>query len=465
MSDLSIGGLATGIDSKTLISQLMYLEREPERVLLRKRTTIQSKLDEFGKINLAMTTFKGVVDAMNSSSEFTAKSSSVGDSTILSASASSTALVGSHTIQVTTLAKSQQQVSNQGFSDSTALNFGTGSITLTDTTGSGGTKTVNIDSTNNSLTGIASAINSSGLNVVASVINTGDPAGPYKLQIAGKDANTYSVSAALAGGTNNTLTFTETIAAAKASFKVDGINITKDSNTITDVIEGVTFTLLKDGGATTTLAVNNDTAALTKKVNDFVNAYNEAMALLNKQSDFNSSTKKAGVLSGDATVRTLKTQLQSMISRPVSGATGIYSTLSQIGVRTDRQTGKLTVDSEDLSDALSDNFDSVVELFTRNSGVSGLDLDKYGVAEQFTKKLEEFTHSYIGPNSDGNGLIATRVYGLNKAVDDINDQVDAMESRMEQKEDNLKKQYAALESLVSSLTNQGNSMIAMLNKL
>jgi len=464
MADLSVGGLATGIDTKSLIAQLMYLEREPERILFRKKTTMQSQIDEYNKINASLAAFKSAMDGMNSSSEFIAKSVSVGDSTILSASASSSAMVGSHSITVTTLAKSQQQVSNQGFTDSTALNFGTGTITITDTTGTGGVKNVTIDSTNNSLTSIASAINSSGANVIASVINDGSGT-PYRLQIAGTDTNTYTVTAALAGGVNNTLTFAQKIAGTPASFTVDGVAITKTSNTVTDVIPGVSFTLLKDGGVSTTLAVNNDTAAVTGKITNLVNQYNDAMELLNRQSNYNASTKKGGVLSGDATVRTLKTQLQSIISGAVAGATGAYSTLSQIGVKTDSKTGKLTIDSTILSSALSTNFADVAELLTRNAGTSGLEINQYGVAEQLRQKLDQFTRSYIGPSSATNGIISTRIYGLNKSMGNIDDQIESMEVRMSQKESNLKKQYSAMESLVSSLTSQGNSMIAMLNRM
>jgi len=538
MAGIVFGGLATGIDTKTLIEQLMYLERTPERILTTKKQSIQKQVDVFTQISGALTSLKSLVAGMNTASSFRGMKVSVGDSTAAAATASSSALPGSHSVSVTGLARFQRQVSDQGYASSTDLNFNTGSIVIR-----GGKEpvTVKIAEGANSLGGIAAAINASGANLTASVINDGS-ANPCRLVISGKDTTNYTVDfsglstapaapngapyaapifsksfaasgdttsgsnvignistanlqvgmalsgagledgtvitgilgpdsvqiskSATASGSGVALSYPNSAyqAGSPARFTVDGVAITKDSNTVSDVISGVTLNLLKEGG-TTTVDVDNDDAAVTSRINSFVKSFNDAMTLLNKQSSYDATTKTAGLLSGDSTVRMVKTQLQSILTTPLAGATGTFTMLSEIGITTNRSDGTLAVDSTKLAKAVDADFDSVVELFTKNGGVSNLQTEQYGVAEQFNTVLERLTHAYEGPSSRTNGLISSRIQGLKSTMSGIDTQIDNMEVRMTRREEALKKQYTAMETLVSSLTTQGNSLISYLNSL
>ncbi|RNC67272.1 MAG: flagellar cap protein FliD [Desulfuromonadales bacterium] len=468
-NNISLGGLATGLDTNALVTQLMYLERAPERILTQKKTAIQSKIDIYNQITGFLNSFKSMAAGMNTASTFMGKTSSVGDSTVLTATALSSAAPGSHSVSVTTLAKSERQVSDQGYASADALNFKTGSITIT-----GLAAPITIAEGQNSLNGIAAAINGSGANVTAAVMNDGS-LNPYRLVITAKDTGkNYTVDFAglttdpVSGTTYANPTITKAgpayQAGTSASFTVNGIPITKTSNTVSDVIPGVTLNLLKEGG-TTTVTVGNDDAGVTKKINDFMGAYNTAMAQINKQSEYNATSKKGGVLSGDSTLRTVKAQLQNVISTPVTGITGKYSTMAEIGITSNAKDGTLTLDSAKLSEALSTNFNDVVDLFTKNGGVSGLSTDKYGVAEQFNKIIDQLTHLYEGPSSTSNGIISSRVRGLSDSIKDIDTQIDGMEARMERKEAALKKQFTAMEGLVSNLQTQGNSLLSVLSRL
>ena len=471
-NNISFGGLATGLDSASLISQLMYLERAPERILETKKKTIQGQIDTYNQLTGFLNTFKGLAAAMNTATTFMGKTASVGDSTVLSATAVSSTAPGTHTVEVTSLAKMQRQVS-QGYASNTSLTFNTGTFTITDD-GGGTPITVNIAEGQNSLDGIAAAINGSGANVSASVINDGSGT-PYRLVINGKDTKNYTFdfSGLTTDPTGGTGTLKPTLlgaadpsyqAGAKASLKVDGVQIYKTSNTIGDVIPGVTLTLLKDGGATTSVTVGNDVTGVTKKINDFVGAYNSAMSLINRQSEYNATAKKGGSLSGDSTLRVVKSQLQGVISTPVSGLTGQYSTLAEIGITSSQKDGTLAVNATKLQEALGSKFDDVVKLFTQNGGVSGLATEQYGVAEQFNKIVDKLTHFYEGPSSTANGIISSRVRGLTDTIGDIDKQIEGMEVRMEQREKALKKQFSSLEQLVSGLQTQGNSLLTYLSR-
>jgi flagellar hook-associated protein 2 len=454
-STLSVGGLATGIDTKSLVTQLMALERRPENLLTAQKKTFQSQIDAYNLLSSSLGNLKTAMAAMNTAATFQSMSASVADSSFLTATASSTAAAGTHTVEVTSLAKSQRQVSAVGYASATDLSFKTGSITIAG--GDGTVSPITIDGTNNSLNGIADAINKSGANITASVINGGTDSSPsYRLILNGKDTNNYTItynSTGTAGADGPTFPQSGPtyVAGAKAGVIVDGIaGISRTSNNIADVIPGVTINLLKIG--TTTITVNNDTSAVTAKINNLVSGFNDAMGLINKYSAYDTTKKTAGVLSGDSTLRSLRTDLQRLIGTPVSGVATEYSLLSKIGITSNATDGTLSIDSTKLSAALSTNFAAVTDLFTLNTGVADLASTRYGIAEQFNQRLDKLTHAYVSAGSTDNGIISTRINGLNKKMSDIDDQVTTMERLLSQKEDNLNKQFAAMESLVSNIS-------------
>jgi flagellar hook-associated protein 2 len=461
---ITFSGLATGIDTSSIVTQLMALERAPEKILTNQKSKMQSQVDAYTQISSALNSLKSLMAGMNSASTFTAKTVSVGDSTIAGATASGAALTGTHILKVTSLAKSQTLVSDSstmgGYASDTAQNFGTGTITITDSTGGQSPVAITIDSTNNSLQGIAAAINASGANVTASVINDGSGT-PYRLAIIGKDTNTYSINAGLSGGTYDTPTFNQKIAASRAVFQLDGIDMTRTSNTVNDAIPGVTLNLLKPNDPSeTTITIGNDTSAITKKINDFVTSYNSVMALVNQYTSYDQKTKKAGVLLGDSTIRTVVDTIQSTLTNQVAGMTGSFKSLAEIGIKSDKSTGVLSVDSSTLSAALNTKFDDVVALFTQNGGTAGLDLGQYGKAEQFNKQVDSLIHFYSGASNSG--IISTRIHGLNDRMTNIDNQIAAMEVRLISMEKNLTAQFIALEQLISNTNAWGNQLLAAL---
>jgi flagellar hook-associated protein 2 len=467
MAGISFSGLATGIDTASLISQLMTLERQPQQLLTKKKSSIQSKISEFNNISASLADFKSLMNGMKTEATFSGRTVSVSNTAAVTATVTSAAMPGRHTVTVDSLPRPQTQVGRTGaeggYASSSELNFGVGTITIS---GAGEPVTVTINDSNKSLGGIAAAINASGANVTASIINTGDATAPYQLVLTGKDTGTYSVTADLSGGSYESPLFTTTLSASPARLTVDGIPIsrTEAKNAIADVIPGVSLTLLKEN-ETVQIDISNDAAGITAKINSFINAYNNAMSLLNKQSNYNATTKSSGVLSGDFTIRSMKQQLQSVVTTQVASLSGQYSSLSRIGITSNAKDGSLSLDAKKFNAALAADFQGVVDLFTINSDVKGLAADQYGIAPQFSSLLDKITKSYVSAGYADNGVIATRVKGLSKSISDIDKQIDAMEVRLAQKEQSLKKQYTALESLVNSLNSQGNAMIAQLNNL
>lgn len=472
---VSFSGLATTMDTKSIVSQLMALERRPQTLLKNQKSVIQSKVDVLDKLNTALKSLQGIAAGMNTASTFSAKSATVVDSGVVTAQVLGSAVAGTHSLLVTQLASSQRQVSAIGYASATDANFNTGTFSITDDQG-GTPITVTLAEGVNSLDGIASAINASGGNLSATVINDGTTGSPYRLMVSGLDTKNYTID--FSGLTTPPATPNGTayanpsfpqsgatyVAGSVASFTLDGVAMTRSSNTVGDALPGVTLNLLKGSGASTSFTVSNDSTAVTAKINSFITSFNGAITIIQQQSVYNAATKTAGVLSGDSSIRNLQAAMQSILGNQVSGVNGPYTLASQIGIKT-KQDGTLELDAAKLSTALGTNFNGVVDLFTRNSGTSGLPDNQYGLAEQFNQKLNLITKPFISDNYSGNGIIASRINTLKSQMTGIDNQVAHMETIVAQKEANLNQQFTAMEKLVSSIQTQGSQLTSFLNSM
>lgn len=391
---LSSPGIGSNLDINGIVSQLMSIEQQPLVSLSRKEATHQAKLSAIGNLKGALASFQTAVKALAESSKFQAVKVSAADATIASTSGSSAAKPGTYALEVTKLAQAQKLASAGQASTSTAIGVGTitfdfgtisggtfdsatGKYTGASFTSSGiGSKTITIDSTNNSLAGIRDAINKGNIGVSASIVNDGGTS-PYRLVLTeATTGKTSSMKISVAGDAAlGTLLnhdpaaapagqgFSETVTAQNAEFKVDGIAISKATNTVTDVIEGVALTLAKtNAGSPTNITVTRDTASVTASVNQFVQAYNQINQTLTDLSSYNATTKQGAILNGDATVRTIQTQLRGILTTAVGGDAGAYTLLSQVGVAVQKN-GTLALDSSKLQKAMDSNFSDIAGLF------------------------------------------------------------------------------------------------------
>ncbi|MBI5626203.1 MAG: flagellar filament capping protein FliD [Nitrosomonadales bacterium] len=389
---------ATGtssLDVNSIVTQLMTVERQPIAKLNTREASYQAKLSAFGSVKGAVSGFQSALQGLNSPGKFNTLKATPSDATVVSASATSIAVAGTYSLDVTSLSQAQKLVatgqtsSTAAISDgvATTVTFDFGAIsggTLTAGVYSGatfasngsGTKSITIDSSNNSLQGIRDAINSARIGVTATIVNDGTAA-PYRLVLASDNngvSNSLKITTSGGDGTIDALMahdpaglaaaqhLNQTVTAQNAVFKVNGISVSKTSNTVSDVIQGVTFTLNKEA-ATANLTVARDTAGIISSISSFVKAYNDLAATLKNVSAYDSSTKQAATLQGDSTVRTLQAQLRGMLSTPVAGASGALTTLADIGITAQRD-GSLALNQAKLDSAIASNFSDVASLFT-----------------------------------------------------------------------------------------------------
>ncbi len=482
--------VSSGLDVNALVKQLMTAEQIPITKLATQTASYQAKLTAFGTIQGAMSSFQTSIASLSNASTFQAVNATASDSTVMSATALTSAPPGSYAVEVNSLAQSQTLVvagqtslsAPIGSGTSTTLSFDFGTITGTNTAGKyiagatftsagGGIKTVTIDSTNNSLQGMRDAINAAGIGVTASVINDGS-ASPYRLVLTASNmgaANSMKIAASgdatvsallandpTAGATTGALgqNLTESVTALSASLKVNGIAISQNSNAVSGVIPGVTLNLTKVTTTPVTLTVAQDTAAVTKSVNDFVTAFNSLNQTLTDVSSYNAATKTGAVLQGNATVRNLQAQLRGVLNTPGAGS---LTSLSQIGVTFQRD-GSLALDSAKLTSVMQSNFSGIAGLFA-STGRASDSLVTYTSSTAATKPGSYALNvTQIATQGNETGLAAPNLT-INASNNTLNMNVNGLNATITLPS----KTYASAQDLATELQSQINSNTGLLN--
>lgn len=464
---ISAPGIGSNLDVNSIVEQLMQLESRPLQLLDAKEASYQARLSGLGTIKGALAALQSSAQALAGASTAAFKATS-SKADAVSANATGSAPAGGYSVSVTQLAQAQKLVA-AGQTSSTAaigggadtvLSFTFGTIsggTLTSGTYSGASFTANaaatpftvtIGATDNTLEGIRDAINAAGGGVTASIVNDGSGA-PYRLALSVAEtgaANSLkidvsgdaAIGALLAYDPAGSQQLSQNQVAQNAAFSVDGVAIDKASNTVTDVIPGVTLTLLQTTTSPASITVARDQSALAGALGDFVAAYN----------DFNSNlaaiTAKGAILQGDGLVLSVQQRVRSAIGARY-GALGDYRTLSSLGVSFQRD-GVLTFDSSRLSAALAAD-----------------PANALAVVASAGKALQAVADDALGTQ----GSIASSTDGINRAIDSIGDQRVAINRRLALVEQRYRTQFAALDAMLGTMSQTSaflQQQFAILNK-
>ncbi len=428
MATISALGIGSGLDANSIVEQLMAIEQQPLINLQQKEAGYLAELSAIGQLRSAISTFKDSADALSTASDFDVFTATSADTAIFTASASSSAAVGTYDIQVNFLAVAQKQGSNS-YADSDTTTVGNAGDTVTITIG---TDDFTVEIGAMTLDEIADAINSASDNVgvTASVIQ--EDSTHYYLTLTSEETGTdYEMTLAFEDSGSNPIAdplgMAVIQAADDAEILVDGTyTITRSSNTITDAFAGVTLTLLDTSASAVGLDVTHNNSSIISSVNGLVNAYNSLQDTISSLGD--------DQLSGDSTLSTVRRKILSIFNTSAYGLSGDYSSLYDIGIEFDKY-GVMSVDSDTLSSAVTSNLDSVSELFSDDD-------------QGFAFRLSALMDSML----DDDGLLDARESGLNAQIESTQDAEDAFSLRLEMIEARYRSQYAALDTLMSSLT-------------
>ncbi|MFC5479766.1 flagellar filament capping protein FliD [Massilia suwonensis] len=439
---ISAAGMLSGLDVDGLVTSLMQIERQPLDNLQAKQSSFNSKLSAFGTLKSAVSTFQTAVkalggDALRALTTTSTKPDIVG----ISATKDGGAAAGSYSVEVSKLATADKLVSS-GVAPATAFS-GAGSMDITI-----GGKTTTVSLTDGNLNTLSSAINKANAGVTATVLNDGTQ---DRLVITGNQTGTANAVSIKGSGTlaqfdttAATTTMTRSQTAQNAEMKIDGIAVSKASNTVTDAIKGVTLNLQQTNvGSPVTVSLAKDTSTISKNISAFVDAYNTLATAVNKQTAYNATTKTGAVLNGDASARSILTSIRAELGKAVSDAGGL-KTLSDIGIAFQRD-GTLKLEKPaKLDAALASNFEGVSALFSSTSGV----------ATRLTKVTEDMLGS--------KGIFKTRTDGLNDTIRSLGKSEERMELQLAQTEKRYRTQFTSLDTMMVNMQSMSSYMTQQL---
>ncbi len=439
-SSAAAGGSVINVSS--LVSQLVTAQFAQQEANLASQTSaVTANISAVGTLKSALSTFQSALSALDTASSFDSLAASSSNQNALTASAGADAVAGSYSVNVTQLAQAQQLVSNPVAGGINAT-VGTGTLTL-----SLGTQSVNvaIDSTDNTLSGIASAINSAADNpgISATVVQGTDGAHLLLASTLTGAANTIQVSASggdgglasLAYSGPGSTNYTQVTAAQDAIVSVAGVSSQSASNTVTNAIGGVTLNLLATTttGSPATISVSNDTTTVAENVNSFVAAYNTLVQQFSTLGGYDASSGTAGPLLGNPVLTGIQTQIEGVVHGIANTGSSTYSSLASIGVTT-KSDGTLSLNSTTLQNALSSNFSAVSQLFSSTNGV----------ATQLNTQLNNDLAASTGPVDSYSQTLVKQNTALTQKSTELTNEQTALTASMTQ-------QFAALNTLLSSL--------------
>lgn len=425
-SGISFAGLGSGIDSESIISRIVSLEQAGVQRLQIQQTQLRTKQAAYDQYKSLLNTLRSAASDLNQRQSFDLIKGSSSDATVATLSVGTATSPGTYSLEVTQLAQAHKLGSASQTSATAALNM-TGTFTVNG-------KDVNVVATD-TLSTIASKINSAGAEVTASILN-GGTGSVYLTITANKTGASNAVTLADTSGTvSATLNFSTLLAAQDSNFKVDGISFTNSSNNVEGVIPGATINLLKTSG-TTTLTLTRDAEGIRGKVDSFVKAYNAILDYLDQTGGFDKETLESGPLFSDSTVELIQDQLFNGILQSPAGITGPYKNLLSIGIDLDSK-GRMSLDSAKFDEALSANRDNVFSLFgasatfddsgisfvastsaTRASGTGGFAIN---ITQAATLGTATASTAFSNPSTEeeiltfGGGLLGSQNYSLTVA--------------------------------------------------
>lgn len=470
---LSSAGIGSGLDVENIISRLMTVESAPLTLLRNQSTSLNAKLSSFGKLQSNFSAMRDKANALTSTTLWNSTTATSGDTSVVKAStsASTAAAAGNYAVTVSRLATGQTLTSGALPAGSTlsagtlTIELGTwtggtpasGSTPATPPTGfeakSGSTAiTVNIADGETSLSAVRDKINAAGGGVVATIVTDSSGA---RLSLRSRETgaeNAFRISASETADDGNAATglsalafdatdpgspMSRTTEAMNAEASINGIAVSSASNTLSNVVDGLTLTLQKVSSTPVSVDVAADTAAIKTAVTDFVTAFNAVASFIRTQTAYNADSKTGGDLQGDSGALSIQAQLRAVINQG-SGASSVFGRLSDVGIAM-KADGTLETSATKLDNALG-NLEELKKVLVTD-GTSTAD-------SGFIRRFKELADAALGSD----GVFDSRTAGLRSSVTRNEKSQEAMQNRLQLTEARLRRQYSALDTTMSQMS-------------
>jgi flagellar hook-associated protein 2 len=435
-------GAGAGFDTKKIVEALVNAEKAPAEARLNtKIAESEAQISGLGQAVSVLNVVRDAAQRLNDAKDFKTYAVTNSQTSAFTATTTSQARAGSNNITVSQIAQEQRSLSNAFVSET--AKFNAGSITLSLTVGSTSQTTSSISVADASLSGTVKAINAANLGVTAEIVDTGESANRYRIQLIGQTGAEKAFSLT---SSDNSLNFSSVQSAADAKLNVNGIDFTRSKNVIDDVLTGVSLSLNSVTTGAASLSINQDNSEAKANIVDFVTIYNEAQKQLKDLG--NSST--GGELAGDSIFRSLTRSLRSTVLGTSSSATSSISNLSDMGISVSR-TGELTVDDTKLDKAISSNYSDIVTMFTADTDSQATSsTDAAGLAGDLNKLISDATNS--------SSYLVTQQKTLASGVSARQVELTELEERMERVEERYNQQFLAMQQIIDQMNSTRESM-------
>lgn len=413
---VTFSGLASGIDTASIIESLIEIESAPITTMENTQTYLETKLDTYTEFNTLLDSFYASVTGLNDENDLNSFEVTNNGSEYFTISTTSLANEGTYAVEIVSLAQQQKDV-------------GTNYIIDTDTTALSGSLEIGgetLDYDNVTLSDLVDLLNEGDYGVTASIIDDGTGGG-YRLMLT---ADTAGEEIAISGTGSvelDTAANGHAVTGTKAHLVVDGVDYYSSSNTVTNAIKGATITLLavSDDGADNVSIASDAEEVIATQLQAMVEAYNAINTYIDT------------IYASDSTLANSMKTVQRSLRNYLTGGD-----LVALGLSTDWETGELSFDSDTFSDAYAKDPERVTTALLGDDDSEGM-----------MNRLDEYLTEQLDATS---GFLVTKETSIEKQISDLDDRITAMETRLEKRQETLEAQFSAMETLISSLNSQGD---------
>ncbi|MDB2424417.1 flagellar filament capping protein FliD [Litoricolaceae bacterium] len=450
---LSSLGAGSGIDTQKVVDSIVAAERAPQQATLtRIKEKADTRVSAFGIVKGTLEAVRDQFRKLNDVSDLSAFTTQSSDSTLISATASSSASAGVYQVQVTQLAD-RDSYTFDGFDSTTDSLNGGSDLAITVTQG-GTSRELTVSSP--TLSNIAETINDSNLGITANVIDTGAASGRYVLSVSGETGsdNAFSISSAVMTGE------TQQTTAQNANFELNGVKITNESNSIGTAVAGLNLEL-KGTFATETITVTADTSTIKTEIKNLVTVYNEAREIFSSlRTGSDPEDPLIGSMSSDSVFRTVENTFRSSFTTVSSTPSGDINYWADIGLSVQRD-GTLALKEDRLDTVLSTSLGDVITALTADTeDQTDIGDASRGLAGDMSATIRNLTKS--------NGPIENALTSANEKLSDYEIRLTDLDARMERIKERYLQQFAAMQRIVDSMNSTSqfltNNLEAMQKK-
>lgn len=455
---ISALGVGSGLDLESLVTTLVSAQRDAKNQIYTKRASeLGVEFSAIGEVKSSLEAFNKAVESLNDSTLFTGRTANITQPTsdsgdLVSVSTDSTAASGNYDIKVSQFAQGSRSSTTAGLFTSTSdvvsatggdMTFTAGANSFSITVAAGTTlaelrEQINSEATN---FGVTANLIDTGSNDVRLVLNSDEMGVGNNLVVTNTDASLDNVSSVATGVGPAGLSIASGDEAKSGILEIDGISVTSTTNVFENAISGLSITALRESVGTETAKANitHDTESVQKSIESFISSYNSLVSVFDKH------TKIGGALNGSSLIRGIESTMVNNLLSSFSGA-GNFETVFDLGVSID-DNGKLSLNTSELSDAMTSGFDDIATMFVGDTGLAGI--------------FENQFADYVGST----GLLKDFQDSVQESIDSNTESKEAFEYRMDQYEETLRAQFTALDAALARMNSQGDYVTAALASL